>query len=78
MDERKQTMTLNVSEREMKVITQLAREAELSKTAVIRQALRLYQIIYERTKAGETMHFSGDKERLVLLVGPGFDGGLDG
>lgn len=66
------TMTLNLTEREMDVVDQLSFEQEMSKTALMRQALRVYQLISERVKAGETMSFSGDKERAVLFVGPGF------
>lgn len=68
----KRTMTLNLSEREMQVVEGLSEVQELSKTAVIRQALRLYQLVHERLKAGETMSFSGDKERIALFIGPGF------
>lgn len=67
------TMTLNLSEREAAVLEELATDADMTKTAVMRQALRIYQFIRSRHKAGETMHFSGDKERLVLFVGPGFE-----
>lgn len=67
------TMTLNLSDREMEVLEQLAQEQELSKTALMRQALRMYQLIVHRIKAGETMSFSGDKERIALFIGPGFD-----
>lgn len=66
------TMTLNLSDREMAVVAELAEANDMSKTAVIRCALRLYQLVYERTKAGETMSFSGDKERMIVFVGPGF------
>lgn len=52
MGSNRQTMTLNLSEREMSVVEQLAGEADLSKTGVIRQALRLYQLVHERLKAG--------------------------
>lgn len=68
----KATMTLNLSEREMAVVEQMAKDADMSKTAVIRAALRLYQLVAERTRAGETMSFSGDQERAVMFVGPGF------
>ena len=68
----KLTMTLNLSEREMATVDALAAHHELSKTAVIRQALRLYQMIHVRIMAGETMTFSGDKERVALFVGPGW------
>lgn len=67
------TMTLNLSEREMAVVEQLAADHELSKTAVLKQALRLYQLVHERVRAGETMSFSGDVERIALFIGPGFD-----
>lgn len=68
----KRTMTLNLSEREMLVVEQLADAQDLSKTAVLRQALKLYQLVHERLKAGETMSFSGDKERIAMFIGPGF------
>lgn len=68
----KPTMTLNMTEREMQVLDDLAVTQDISKTQVMRQALRLYQLVHERVKAGETMSFSGDKERMVLFVGPGF------
>ncbi len=68
----KATMTLNLSEREMAVVEQIAADTDMSKTAVLRQALRLYQLVRERVIAGETMHFSGDKERMVMFVGPDF------
>ena len=67
----KQTMTLNLSAREMQVVDELAKGADLSKTAIIRQALRLYQLVHERLKAGETMHFSGDRDRIAMFIGLG-------
>lgn len=57
------TMTLNLPEREMDVLDKLAEEKDMSKSAVMRQALRLYQLISIRTKNGETMSFSGDDGR---------------
>jgi hypothetical protein len=66
------TMTLNLSEREMAVVEQYAKEFDLSKTAIIRQALRWYQKTEVRLKAGETVVFSGDKQRMIEFVGPGF------
>lgn len=68
----KATMTLNLSEREMAVLEQMAKDADISKTTLIRSALRLYQLVNERIKNGETMSFSGDKERIAMFVGPGF------
>lgn len=72
MTERKRTMTLNLSDREMAVVEELAERMDLSKTAILRQALRLYQLVDTRLQAGETMSFSGDKERIALFIGPGF------
>lgn len=69
---RKKTMTLNLSEREMAVVEEMAKEADLSKTALIRSALRLYQLVSQRIRDGETMSFSGDKERIAMFIGPSF------
>jgi len=68
----KATTTLNLSEREMAVVDQMAELQDISKTAVIRSALRLYQLVHLRLAAGETMSFSSDKERIALFIGPGF------
>jgi predicted transcriptional regulator len=64
----KATMTLNLSASEMAVVDHLAKAKGLSKTALLRQALRLYQEVDARLSAGETMHFSGDAERVQLLL----------
>lgn len=66
------TMTLNLPDAEAAYIAARADECEMSKTAVVRQALHLYQLVTERAKAGETLHFSGDAERVALFIGPGF------
>lgn len=62
------TMTLNLSEREMAVLEALAAEKEMSKTAVMRQALRLYQLVNVRLNAGERMMFSGDEQRTIEFI----------
>lgn len=56
MNDRK-TMTLNLTEREMAILEDLSRKKELSKTAVVRQALRLYQVIEARLADGEKLFF---------------------
>lgn len=63
------SMTLNLSEKETAALEKLAAEKEMSKTAILRQALRLYQLVDLRLKAGEKMMFSGDKERMIEFVG---------
>lgn len=74
----KQTMTLNLSAVEMGALEQLCAEQDLSKTAVIRQALRMYQMIHERLKAGEKISFSGDEQRAIEFAGIGIGQDLRG
>jgi predicted transcriptional regulator len=57
----KRTMTLNLTPPEMEALEQLAQKKDLSKTAVIRQALRLYQTISLRLEEGEKLVFEGAK-----------------
>jgi predicted transcriptional regulator len=54
-------MTLNLTEAEMEALDVLAQKKELSKTAVIRQAIRLYQLIDARLARGEKLVFEDDK-----------------
>lgn len=68
----KQTMTLNLSSREMAVVDELAAEMDLSKTAVMRGALRLYQLAHMKAKAGHHLMFSGEPPMMVAVVSPGF------
>lgn len=72
------TMTLNLSAKEMAAIEQLCAEQDVSKTTVMRQALRLYQLAHERAKAGERLIFSGDQQRAVEFIGVGFGQDLRG
>lgn len=73
MSDDKATMTLNMSAREMGALTELAEWHDMSKTQVMRQALRLYQLINIRVRAGERLYFSGDEKRAIEFVGLGFD-----
>lgn len=57
----KRTMTLNLTDAEMDALEEIARKKELSKTALIRQALRLYQLIEQRTSHGEKLVLEDDK-----------------
>jgi predicted transcriptional regulator len=67
----KRTMTLNLTDLEMEVLEQLAERKELSKTAVLRQALRLYQMVSIRIDKGEKIYFEDELEKkkseLVML-----------
>lgn len=63
------TMTLNLPENEMHCLEELAIRKDVSKTAIMRQALRLFQTIDKKLCEGQTMHFSGDVETKMLFVG---------
>lgn len=66
----KKTMTLNLTDAEMTVLDELSQRKEISKTAVVRQALRLYQMLDARLAQGEKLFFERDltKEKAELMV----------
>jgi hypothetical protein len=66
-----ETMTLNMPAREMRALEALAEHHGMSKTAVMRQALRVYQLIHFRLRDGETMYFSGDNGRAAIIASVG-------
>jgi len=61
-------MTLNLTEQEMSALEGLAARKELSKTATIRQALRLYQMVAMRFERGEKLYFEDGTEKKSELV----------
>jgi hypothetical protein len=67
----KRTMTLNLTEKEMQVLDELCVRKGLNKTALLRQALRLYQAVDNRLEQGERLIFESDdkseKAELVVL-----------
>ena len=69
------TFSLNLSERESLALEQLSEETELNKTAVLRQALRLYQTVHLRAKDGEQLAFTKNGVLVpVVAIGlPHFD-----
>ena len=62
------TVLVNLTEREMGVLNELAERKGLSKTAVMRQALRLYQAVDRRLAAGDRLVFSGDDQMKSELL----------
>lgn len=66
----KKTMTLNLTGAEMAVLEELCVEKDMSKTAVLRQALRLYQLINSRKNLGDKLFLENDiaKEKKELVV----------
>lgn len=71
MNADKKTMTLNLTEAEMTVLEELSEKKDMSKSAVMRQALRLYQMVDRRLAAGEQLFFEDtlkkDKAQLLLM-----------
>jgi hypothetical protein len=65
----KRTMTLNLSDAEMSVLEAMCEEKGLSKTALVRQALRLYKSVDDRLMRGEKVFVeSADKSEKVELM----------
>ncbi|MCY4613179.1 MAG: transcriptional regulator [Nitrospira sp.] len=59
----RKTMTLNLTEAEMQVLGSLSEKKDLSKTALLRQALRMYQLIEARLENGEKLFFEDEKTK---------------
>jgi hypothetical protein len=59
----RRTMTLNLTEREMEVLEELAGRKDLSKTQVVRQAIRLYQTVENRLEKGEKLYFENEEKK---------------
>lgn len=66
----KKTMTLNLTDAEMEVLEALCAKKDLSKTAVLRQALRLYQLVDTRLEHGGKMFVEDDrtKEKAEVVI----------
>ena len=65
----KRTMTLNLTDQEMDVLEELSVQKDLSKTALLRQALRLYQLVDARISRGEKLFFEDQaKQKAELMV----------
>ncbi len=67
----KRTMTLNLSDAEMIALEQLAKKKDLNKTVVIRQSLRLYQMVDQRLREGKKLfiedELTKDKSELMFI-----------
>ncbi len=59
----KRTMTLNLTAREMAVLEELAAKKDLSKTGVMRLALRLLQAVDAKIQMGQKLMFEDEKTR---------------
>lgn len=66
----KRTMTLNLTDDEMSALEDLSSRYDMSKTAVIRKALRMYHAIDARLQRGEKIFVEDEiaKKKAELLV----------
>jgi len=65
----KRTMTLNLTDAEMGALEELSEKKELSKTAILRQALRLYQMVDARIERGDKFFFEDEtKAKAEVMV----------
>lgn len=66
----KRTMTLNLTDAEMQALDDLSARKDITKTAVLRQALRLYQAVEARVEKGEKLLFENEttKEKAELML----------
>lgn len=66
----KKTLTLNLTVAEMQALENLSDRKDISKTAVLRQALRLYQMLDERLARGEKLYLEHTltKEKAELMM----------
>ena len=71
MTNAKKTMTLNLSDQEMRVLESLAEKKELTKTGVMKLALRLLQTLDARVDFGKKLliedEATNEKSELVIL-----------
>ena len=71
MSDKKKTMTLNLTDDEMSALDELSGRLDMTKTAVVRKALRMYRMIDSRLKLGEKLFIENELEKkkseLVLL-----------
>ncbi len=67
----KKTMTLNLTDPEMRVLEELAQKKDLTKTGVMKLALRLLQTLDARIEPGKKLliedEATNEKSELVIL-----------
>lgn len=68
MNASKRTMTLNLTDAEMRVLEDLCERKDLSKTALLRQALRLYQVVEARLEKGDKLFFEDEKKEKAEVM----------
>ena len=66
---KRRPMTLNLTDADMAILDELAKRKDISRTAVLRQALRLYLMVEARVEKGDKLILEDDgtKERKELM-----------
>lgn len=66
----KRTMTLNLTDAEMSVVEEFSARKDMSKTAVMRQALRLYQLLEARVEKGDKLYVENEvtKDKAEIMM----------
>ena len=66
---KKTLISINLSEAELNLLADLSEKKEMSKSAVLRQALRMMGLIEQRISQGEKFYLeSADKEKSEVLL----------
>lgn len=61
------TITLNLDDKHHSALEALAEQQDMSKSAVLRSALRLYQMVTFRLRAGEQLAFTRDGKVVPII-----------
>lgn len=61
-------MTLNLPAQEMEMLEALATKMDMTKTSVMRKALRMLDMIEKRFAKGKGLFFEDDQTRFELMV----------
>ena len=64
----KRTMTLNLSSEEMAAVETIARRKDVTKTAIIKQAIRLYLLVDTRLGDGDKLFVEDDEKQKTELA----------
>lgn len=66
---KKTLISLNLSDAELDLLNDLSQKKEMSKSAVLRQSLRMMGIIEQRIQQGEKLYFESlDKEKSEVVL----------
>ncbi len=66
---KKTLISLNLSSSELELLTELSEKKEMSKSAILRQALRMMAVLEQRIEQGEKFYVESlDKEKSEVLL----------